>query len=111
MPCFGGVFEFFNKSLGITSWRSQPNGANFVTDGFPAPGLRKTQRLITSHNAEGKGYFQSTDHGDHQRVMGEKQAVTNIHYSTMENPVDLNGDVDVHFAENNEVCTARNPWP
>ena len=39
--------------------------------------------------------------------MGEKQAVTNILYSTRENPVDLNEDVDVVFAKDNEVCYFR----
>ena len=63
---------------------------NTITDGFPAPGLRETQRLITSHDARGKGYFQTTDNGDDHRVMGEKQAVANLLYSTRESPVDLN---------------------
>ena len=76
---------------------------DFVTDGFPAPGLRKTQRLITGHGADGKGHFLVTDNGDHHRVMGEKQAVAVIPYSTKENPVELNGDVDVKFARENEV--------
>ena len=79
---------------------------DFVTDGFPAPGLRKTQRLITGHGSDGKGHFLVTDSGDHHRVMGEKQAVAVIPYSTNENPVDLNGDVDVKFARENEVCLA-----
>jgi hypothetical protein len=35
--------------------------------------------------------------------MGEAQAVANIIYSTATNPVDLNGDVDVEFARENEV--------
>lgn len=35
--------------------------------------------------------------------MGEGQAVAVIPYSTKENPVDLNGDVDVSFARENEV--------
>jgi hypothetical protein len=35
--------------------------------------------------------------------MGEAQAVANIIYSTASNPVDLNGDVDVEFARENEV--------
>ena len=60
-------------------------------------------RLVTSHDARGKGYFLTTYHGDHHRVMGEKQAVANILYSTRENPVDLNGDQDIEFAKRNEV--------
>lgn len=75
----------------------------FITDGFPAPGLRKTQRLITGHGADGKGHFIFTDNGDHHRVMGEQQAVAVIPYSTKDNPVDLNEDVDVAFARENEV--------
>lgn len=79
-------------------------GIDFITtDGFPAPGLRKTQRFITGHNSEGKGYFVTSDHGDHHRVMGEKQAVANILYSTRETPVELNDDVDIKFAKENEV--------
>ncbi|KAL8702746.1 MAG: hypothetical protein Q9201_004085 [Fulgogasparrea decipioides] len=74
----------------------------FITDGFPALGLRKTQRLITGHGEDGKGHFLVTDNGDHHRVMGEQQAVAVIPYSTKENPVELNGDVDVSFARENE---------
>lgn len=77
---------------------------DFVTDGFPAPGLRKTDRFITAYNAEGKGYFHTSDNGDHHRVMGEKQAVANILYSTYENPVELNGEVDIKLAKEQEVC-------
>ncbi|CAG8904538.1 unnamed protein product [Penicillium egyptiacum] len=77
---------------------------NFITDGFPAPGLRPTQRLITGNKEEdGKGYFLVTDNGDHHRVMGENQAVANIIYSTNENPVDLNDDKDIKYAQENEV--------
>lgn len=76
----------------------------FITDGFPAPGLRKTQRLITGHGADGKGRFLVTDNGDHHRVMGEQQAVAVIPYSTKENPVELNENVDVAYARENEVC-------
>lgn len=79
----------------------------FITEGFPAPGLRKTQRLITGHGEDGKGHFLATDAGDHHRVMGEGQAVAIIPYSTKENPVDLNGNVDVSFAMENEVREQR----
>lgn len=78
-------------------------GIGCITDGFPAPGLRKTHRFITGHDAEGKGYFQTSDNGDHHRVMGENQAVANILYSTKENPVELNYDVDIKYARDNEV--------
>lgn len=75
----------------------------FITEGFPAPGLRKTQRLITGYGEDGKGHFLATDTGDHHRIMGEGQAVAVIPYSTKGNPVDLNGNVDVSFARENEV--------
>lgn len=77
---------------------------DFVTDGFPAPGLPETKRFITGYNAEGKSYFHTSDNGDHHRVMGEKQAVANILYSTYENPVELNGEVDIKRAREQEVC-------
>ena len=78
----------------------------FITDGYPAPGLRKTQRLITGHGLDGKGHFLVTDAGDHHRVMGEAQAVAMIPYSTQGNPVELNDDVDVRFARETEVREA-----
>lgn len=70
---------------------------------FPAPGLRRTVRHITGHNAEGKGVFIKTDCGDHHRVIGNDQALANIIYSTKETPVEMNGDVDLKFALENEV--------
>ena len=82
---------------------------DFITSGYPAPGLRKTQRLITGHGDDGKGHFIVTDAGDHHRVMGEKQAVAVIPYSTKETPVELNGDVDVEYARDNEVRSSFNP--
>lgn len=81
-------------------------GVDFVTDGWPAPGLPKTQRFITGHDSNGKSYFVTSDHGDHHRVMGEKQAVANILYSTQETPAELSGDGDIKFAKENEVCSA-----
>ncbi|UKZ96123.1 uncharacterized protein TrAFT101_010923 [Trichoderma asperellum] len=69
---------------------------------FPAPGLRRTVRHITGHNAEGKGVFIKTDCGDHHRVIGNDQALANIIYSTKETPVEMNGDVDLKFALENE---------
>lgn len=82
-------------------------GVGYVTHGFPAAGLRRTVRLITGHNTEGKGVFLSTDCGDHHRVMGEEEAIANILYSTRETPVDMGGDVDVARAKEAEVRTAR----
>ena len=78
-------------------------GAGYITTGFPAPGLRRTVRHITGHNAEGKSVFLSTDCGDHHRIMGEQQAIANILYSTVETPVDVNGDVDIKQAKEHEV--------
>ncbi|RYP78474.1 hypothetical protein DL769_003179 [Monosporascus sp. CRB-8-3] len=76
--------------------------AGYISTGWPAPGLRRTVRHITGHNAEGKGIFLSTDCGDHHRMMGNQQALANIIYSTKETPVELNGDVDVKYAKENE---------
>ena len=70
---------------------------------FPAPGLRRTVRHITGHNAEGKGVFIQTDCGDHHRIIGNEQALANIIYSTKETPVEMNGDVDLKYARENEV--------
>lgn len=81
-------------------------GVGYVTHGFPAAGLRRTVRLITGHNTEGKGVFLSTDCGDHHRVMGEEEAIANILYSTRETPVDMGNDVDVAKAKEAEVRTA-----
>lgn len=83
-----------------------PTGAEgFITDGFPAPGLPRTQRHITGHNGEGKSVFLITDSGSHQRVMGESQAVANILYSTKDTPIECNGDVDIKFAQETEVSS------
>ncbi|KAI0116550.1 hypothetical protein GGR51DRAFT_546056 [Nemania sp. FL0031] len=70
--------------------------------GFPAPGLRRTVRYITGHNADGKGVFLSTDCGDHHRIIGDQQALGNILYSTIETPVDLGNDKDITHAKENE---------
>ncbi|KAL6855656.1 NAD(P)-binding protein [Trichoderma novae-zelandiae] len=69
---------------------------------FPAPGLRRTVRHITGHNAEGKGIFIQTDCGEHHRIIGNEQALANIIYSTKETPVEMNGDVDLKYATENE---------
>lgn len=70
---------------------------------FPAPGLRRTVRHITGHNAEGKGVFLGTDCGDHHRIIGNEQAIANILYSTKETPVVFEGDLDIKYAKENEV--------
>ncbi|KAK9794406.1 hypothetical protein AB5N19_00219 [Seiridium cardinale] len=86
------------NELGI---HHNPRGIGYVT-AFPAPGLPRTVRHITGHDADGKAVFLSTDSGDHHLIMGEGQAVANILYSTTETPVDINGDVDVRNAKENE---------
>lgn len=80
-----------------------PKGFGYISTGFPAPGLPRTVRHITGHDADGKATFLSTDCGDHHLIMGEQQALSNIVYSTSETPVDLNGDVDIERARNHEV--------
>lgn len=82
-------------------------GAGYISQGFPAPGLRRTVRHITGHNADGKGVFLSTDCGDHHRIIGDRQALGNILYSTSETPVDLSDDKDVLHAKEHEVAAFR----
>ncbi|KAI1123017.1 hypothetical protein F5Y10DRAFT_252733 [Nemania abortiva] len=77
-------------------------GAGFITEGFPAPGLPRTQRHITGYNAEGKSVFLHTDSGSHYRIMGEQQAIANILYSTSATPVDTSGDSDIKMAQDKE---------
>ncbi|KAL4957405.1 hypothetical protein BDW69DRAFT_156246 [Aspergillus filifer] len=74
----------------------------YIHDGFPAAGLRKTVRHITGYNEKGESVFLSTDSGAHHRLMGNRQAVANILYSTKETPIDLEGDKDVKYAAENE---------
>lgn len=81
--------------------------AGSITNGFPAPGLTRIQRHITGHDDQGKSVFLSTDEGEHHRVMGEKQAVANIIYSTQETPVELNEDVDIEKAKELEVWSSQ----
>lgn len=70
---------------------------------FPADDLRPARRLITSHNEAGQSVFVGDDYGDHHRVMVRGKGVANIIYSTSANPVDLNNEVDVIYARDNEV--------
>ncbi|KAI5918415.1 hypothetical protein F4810DRAFT_692210 [Camillea tinctor] len=74
----------------------------YVKTPHPVQGLPRVVRHITGHNAEGKSVFLDTDVGDHHRVLGNGSAITNIVYSTSNHPVQLNGDVDVKFARENE---------
>ncbi|KAI0096908.1 hypothetical protein GGR51DRAFT_489053 [Nemania sp. FL0031] len=69
--------------------------AGFITNGFPAPGLRETHRHITGFDEHGKSIFIVSDSGDHHRVMGEGEALANIMYSTRETPVDINEEADL----------------
>lgn len=78
-------------------------GAGSIIGGFPAPGLRRTVRNVTGHDAEGKTVFLITDSGDHHKMMGDNQAVARIAYSTTETPVDLNNMADLKQAKENEV--------
>ncbi|CAI6101389.1 unnamed protein product [Clonostachys chloroleuca] len=79
----------------------------YITDGFPAAGLPRTQRHITGHDTEGKSVFLVTDCGSHHRNMGDNQAVANILYSTKETPIECNGDADIKFAEETEASQTR----
>ncbi|KAI1465639.1 uncharacterized protein F4812DRAFT_466086 [Daldinia caldariorum] len=78
-----------------------PRGLGYISQGFPAPGLRRNVRHITGHDANGKAVFKSTDCGDHHLIMGEQQGLSNIMYSTHETPVDINDDVDIKYAKEN----------
>lgn len=86
-----------------------PINNGYYVDSFPAAGLRQVFRHITGNADDGKSIFLHSDHGNHHRVIGEKQAVANIMYSTQETPVELNGDVDVQKALSQEVCSPSSP--
>ncbi|KAL9017474.1 MAG: hypothetical protein Q9185_005187 [Variospora sp. 1 TL-2023] len=77
-------------------------GAGSVTTEWPVAGLSRVMRHITGYNAEGKSVFLSSDCGDHHRVIGEKQAIGNIIYSTNATPIEINGEVDIKYAKENE---------
>lgn len=86
-----------------------PAGYNYVsygTEQHPIAGLSRVVRHITGHDSEGRSVFLSTDTGDHHRTLGEKQAISNIIYSTNQTPVELNGDHDIEFARNTEVSSS-----
>lgn len=68
--------------------------------------LRRVVRHHTGRNAEGKSVFLSTDDDDHHHgELVNKSAVDTINYSTYQHPVELNGDVDIESAHENEVRT------
>ena len=75
---------------------------------FPADDLRHAQRFITSHNEKGQGVFVVSDDGAHHRVMVQGKGVANIIYSTNSNPVDMNDEVDIKYAKENEVGSRHN---
>ncbi|KAF5589172.1 cupin domain-containing protein [Fusarium pseudoanthophilum] len=79
-----------------------PQTPEYYVGSFPAPGLRQIVRHITGHREDGKAHFLASDHGEHYRFMGENKAVANIIYSTRETPVNLNEDVDVEKARQEE---------
>jgi len=86
-----------------SSSSASPQTPEYYVGSFPAPGLRQIVRHITGHREDGKAHFLASDHGEHYRFMGENKAVANIIYSTQETPVNLNGDVDVVKAKQEEV--------
>ncbi|GAP88231.1 putative cupin domain-containing protein [Rosellinia necatrix] len=69
--------------------------------GFPAPGLRKTNRYITGHNSNGDPVFLQSDNGDHQTVMIGGAAAQNIFYSSYKTPIELTGNEDLELAKKN----------
>lgn len=76
---------------------------------FPAPGLPDQNRYIIGHNTQGKSVFLVSDKGDHGAVMVQGAATQNIPYSTNSNAVDLAGDQDIKFAQENKVCLTLHP--
>ncbi|KAI0396106.1 NAD(P)-binding protein [Xylariaceae sp. FL0594] len=96
------TFLLSSRSSYVTGCGFIIDGAHgFISHGFPAPGLKRTVRHITGHDADGKATFLSTDCGDHHLIMGEQQALSNILYSTHQTPVNINGDVDIRHAKEN----------
>lgn len=70
--------------------------------------LPRVVRHATGRNAEGKSVFLSTDDDDHHhRELVNKSAIATINYSTYQHPVELNGDVDIEYAHENEVRTSQ----
>lgn len=72
--------------------------------------LPRVVRHVTGRNAEGKSVFLSTDDDDHhhQRELVNRSAIPTIIHSTYQHPVELNGDVDIEYAHENEVRTSQN---
>jgi hypothetical protein len=76
---------------------------------FPGDGLRHARRFITSHNEKGQGIFIGDDDGDHHRIMVRGKGVANIIYTTVGEKVDMNNEVDVKYARENEVRPSFSP--
>ncbi|TGJ85568.1 hypothetical protein E0Z10_g3190 [Xylaria hypoxylon] len=74
----------------------------YVKTPHPIQGLPRVVRHITGHNDEGKSVFLSTDIGDHHRELANESGIANIIYSTCGHPVELTGDLDIHYARKNE---------
>lgn len=74
----------------------------------PVQGLPRVVRHITANDAQDNSVFLSTDVGDHHRELVNKSAIANILYSTNQVPVDLNGDLDVKYAQQNDVSDFSN---
>ncbi|KAF7508607.1 hypothetical protein GJ744_009156 [Endocarpon pusillum] len=75
---------------------------------FPSDGLRHARRFMMGHNGKGLGVFIGDDDGDHHRILCDGAGITNIIYTTSGDQIDMNNDVDIRFARENEVCaTAR----
>ena len=70
--------------------------------------LPRVVRHATGRNAEGKSVFLSTDDDDHHhRELVNKSAIATIDYSTYRHSVELNGDVDIEYAHEDEVRTSQ----
>lgn len=70
--------------------------------------LPRVVRHVTGRNAEGKSVFLSTDDDDHhRRELVNKSAIATIIYSTYQHAVELNGDVEIEYAHENEVRTSQ----
>lgn len=69
---------------------------------FPGDGLRHARRFMTGHNEKGLGVFIGDDDGDHHRILCDGDGVANIIYTTVGDQVDMNNDVDIKFARENE---------
>ncbi|KAL8942496.1 MAG: hypothetical protein Q9216_001640 [Gyalolechia sp. 2 TL-2023] len=66
--------------------------------------LPRVVRHATGRNAEGKSVFLSTDDDDHgHRELMNKSTIASINHSTYQHPVELNGNVDTEYTQENEA--------